>query len=76
MAELNRQERSYLLKEAIREVLDNPQRHDELKQIVMQALTEWLEAKWAVFGKWTFRGMAAMAFTVLIYFFAKAKGLI
>ncbi len=76
MNELSRSERAYLLKEAVREVLDDPARRDDLKAAFKQALTEWLNEQWATFGKWTFRGLAAMAFTGILYLFAKAKGLL
>lgn len=75
MVELSRQERAFLLKEAIREVLDDPARHDELKQLFKVALNEWLDGRWAAFGKWTFGGAVAMLFAVLIWLYARAKGL-
>lgn len=76
MTELSKSERAYLLKDAIREVLDDPARQAELKDIFKQALTEWLEGRWAAFGKWSFRGFAGMAFAVLMYIYARAKGLL
>jgi len=76
MTELTQKERSYLLKEALREVLDDPEHHEELKSIFKAALTEWLDAKWADVGKWSARGIAAMAVAAILYLFAKAKGLL
>lgn len=76
MTELTRQERSFLLKEAVREVLDDPARHEELKSIFKSALTEWLDAKWAEVGKWSARGIAAMALAGVLYLFAKSKGVL
>lgn len=38
------------------------------KEILKEALHEWLDAKFAAFGKWTLMGMAAAAFSGLAYF--------
>lgn len=70
------QERAFLLKEAMREVLNDPKRHDELKDIIKQALKEWLDGHWATFGKWTFRGVAGAALVGLLYLYGRAKGLL
>jgi hypothetical protein len=69
---------SYLteLKEALREVLDDPQQHEALKGIFKSALTEWLDTKWAEVGKWSVRGISAAAVVGIFYLFAKAKGLL
>jgi hypothetical protein len=74
--ELSRQERSGLLKDALRQVLDDPQQHAALKEIFKDALTEWLDSKWADVGKWSVRGISAMAVAGIIYLFARAKGIL
>jgi hypothetical protein len=33
---------------------------EELKAATKEALHEWLDDKWAAFGKWTLKGLAAM----------------
>jgi HEPN domain-containing protein len=78
MHELSRQERSHLLKEALRDVLDDPVRRDDLKEVFKEAHDEWMEKKFAEFGKWTLRGVAAAAFTgfVSLYVWARTKGLL
>lgn len=78
MSELTHRERSFLLKEALRDVLDDPQRREDLKELFKEAHDEWMEKKWAEFGKWTFRGIAAAAFTGLVslYLWARAKGIL
>lgn len=48
--------------------------NEEQKQVIKEALTEWLDAKWAVLGKWTARGIAAAAFAVLAYFWLAQAG--
>jgi len=35
---------------------------------VKEAVTEWLDAKWAQFGKWTFKGVAAALLGALVTF--------
>lgn len=44
------------------------------KEAVKEALTEWLDAKWATLGKWTGRGIAAAAFAVLTYLYLTQIG--
>ena len=39
---------------------------EEQKHLFKAALQEWLDAKYAEFGKWTARGVAAMALAALI----------
>lgn len=43
---------------------------DEQKAILKQALQEWLDAKYAEFGKWTIKGILAAALVALVYFLA------
>lgn len=49
---------------------------EEQKEIFKEALKEWLDEKFAVFGRWAFKGMLAAAFTGLIYIALKGKGLL
>lgn len=76
MSTFNKEERAYLLKEAIREVLDEPERLGVLKEAFKEALREWLDEQLAHVGKWTLGGMAAMALTGLVWLFLKSKGLL
>lgn len=39
---------------------------EEQRDIIKQALQEWLDAKYAEFGKWTLRGLAAAALVALV----------
>lgn len=41
---------------------------EEQKAILKEALQEWLDAKYAQFGKWTAKGVLAACFVVLIIF--------
>lgn len=46
---------------------------DEQKALIKEALQDWLDAKYAEVGKWTVRGVAAVALVLLISF-ATAHG--
>lgn len=41
---------------------------EEQKKIMKEALQEWLDAKYAEFGKWTARGVLAAALVALVVF--------
>lgn len=41
---------------------------EEQKRLLKEALQEWLDAKYAEFGKWTARGIAAAALVALVVF--------
>ncbi len=44
------------------------------KRAVKEAFKEFLEEKWAAFGKWSAAGMAASLFGGFLYFFVKTSG--
>ena len=48
-------------------MLPNMER-EEQKQIVKEAITEWLNFKYAQFGKWTFHGIMASGLAVMAYY--------
>jgi|TARA_R110000744_G_scaffold288543_1_gene399503 hypothetical protein len=37
------------------------------RQLVKEALQDWLDTKWVEVGKWSVRGMFALAFVVAVY---------
>lgn len=39
----------------------------EERQLVKEALQEWLDTKWVEVGKWSVRGMLALAFVLAVY---------
>lgn len=41
---------------------------EEQKKILKEALQEWLDAKYAEFGKWTMRGVMAAGLVALVVF--------
>ena len=40
---------------------------NEIKTALKQALKEWLDAKWAELGIWSFKLMVGMMFALIIY---------
>lgn len=47
---------------------------EEAKAAVKEALHEWLEEKYAQFGRWSLHGILAIALAVLAYFFLSTNG--
>lgn len=47
---------------------------EERKQIVKEALQEWLDKKFETFGKWSARALAAAILVALTYFLLWANG--
>jgi len=52
----------------------HPLDKDAFKQVVKEVLTEWLNDKYAAFGKWSFHGLLAMALAGLVYWFMISNG--
>lgn len=40
---------------------------EEQKDVVKQALKEWLNEQFAAFGRWSMFGILAMAFSAIVY---------
>jgi hypothetical protein len=47
---------------------------EERKAIVKEALSEWLDKKFAQFGKWSFHGILAMVLAAIAYLFLAQHG--
>ena len=47
---------------------------DTQKEALKEALHEWLDEKFAAFGKWTLAGLMSATFTGLAYLFLTAQG--
>lgn len=47
---------------------------DEMKLAMKEAIKEWMDEKYAAFGKWAFASIAVAAFGALIYFILSANG--
>ena len=43
---------------------------EEQKAIIKEAIMEWLDEKYAQFGRWTLHGVMAAALGALLYFIA------
>lgn len=46
----------------------------ETKRIFKEALTEWLDHKYAVFGRWSLAGLGALGLTALVVFIMWSQG--
>lgn len=46
----------------------------EQKELIKEALKEWLEAQWATFGKWTAKGIGAALFSAVAYWWLTTHG--
>lgn len=53
--------------------LDQRER-EEKKEIIKEAITEWLDKKFAEFGKWTIRGLIALGLAGVIYILGQTSG--
>ena len=40
---------------------------EQQKEIVKEAIREWLDEKYSAFGKWTVHGLAAASLCALVY---------
>lgn len=53
-------------------------KEDREKQVVKEALKEgiqdWMDKQFASLGRWTFRGMCAISFAVVIYLWLSTHG--
>jgi hypothetical protein len=47
---------------------------DTFKEAAKEALKEWLDEKYLVFGKWSLHGLLAMALAALVYWFMVSNG--
>lgn len=47
---------------------------EEQKEIIKEALKEWLDEKFLTFGKWSFLSVAALFVAAVVYFILFAHG--
>ncbi|QFP93687.1 hypothetical protein [Ralstonia phage P-PSG-11-1] len=47
---------------------------DVQKEVLKEALTEWLDKQFASFGKWAMRSVLAAAFSALMYLYLTSQG--
>ena len=55
-------------------ILPNNIDPDAAKKAIKEAINEWLNEKFAEFGRWTFYGMAAAAFAGAVYLALRGQG--
>lgn len=44
------------------------------KELIKEALKEWLDAQWAAFGRWTAKGLMAALFSAAAYWWLTTHG--
>jgi hypothetical protein len=49
---------------------------EEAKQAMKDALNEWLDKQFAIFGRWTVSGLVSSAIAALAYAYSKTHGVI
>lgn len=54
--------------------MDNNLKDPEIKQVLKDALKEWLDEKFAELGKWSFRTISVIALGALTYFILQVNG--
>jgi hypothetical protein len=58
-----------------RETDMTPEEQKELhKEAIKEAINEWLDKQYILFGKWTLRGFASIGITLILYSYAAAHG--
>lgn len=48
--------------------------HEEDKELLKEALKEWMDEKFAVFGKWSFGTLATLGLAALVYLILTTNG--
>ena len=51
-----------------------PDKDENTKEILKEALKEWMDEKFAQFGRWTFYGLLVGGFGGLVYLLLIAEG--
>lgn len=54
--------------------MNDRRKNDEMKNVFKEGLKEWLDEKFAQFGKWSAVGIACMILVVMTYFALKFAG--
>ena len=47
---------------------------EQQKEAIKEALEEWLDKQFIAFGKWSLKGIVALALAGLVYFWASTQG--
>lgn len=54
--------------------MNDRRKNDDVKEALKEALHEWLDQKFMLFGKWSAAGFACLVFGALIYVILKTQG--
>ncbi len=50
------------------------EREEVLKKVLREALKEWLDEKFAAFGRWSLLSLGALALAAMVYFILISQG--
>ena len=52
-----------------------PEEQNELhKEAIKEAINEWLDKQYILFGKWSIRGIVSIGISIMLYSYAAAHG--
>lgn len=55
--------------------LNDPEQRRLFREVLAEAIQEWLDKQYASFGKWAARSILAVAFSALAYIYLSKQGL-
>lgn len=56
------------------ETPEDRRKHDDMKTAVKEALREWLDEKYALFGKWSLHGLMALGLAAVVVLILWSNG--
>lgn len=77
ISKLAKEDREAFMAEFIRQTTNSETKKDmraEMKSVIREAINDFLKEKYAEVGKWTIRGIAAAALSLLTYLILHAEG--
>lgn len=54
--------------------MSNKEEDQHQKELMKEAIREWLDSRYAAVGKWTVKGILSFAVAGLMYFWAQVHG--
>lgn len=64
----DRENQRAIVRDAVRQVLaEQEPLEGTMREVFREAINEWINDKFREFGKWSIKGLAALAFGLLIY---------
>jgi hypothetical protein len=54
--------------------LPKEEQKELIRQVLKETLKDFVDEQWAMFGKWSFRGLLALVFAFLVYVWGISHG--